>query len=362
MQTSDFEYTLPEELIAQTPPPRRSDARLLVLRRCGGGVSHHSIGELPQLLSGGDLAVFNDTRVLPARLFGRRLSGGRVELLLLHPLDGPRLASARGPVWRALVRPARRVRPDEALCLVPPEGGTGEQIPGEPVRMVRLLRHLGAGEAEVCFEGPGTADVPALLRHLGQMPLPPYIRTRLRDAERYQTVFARQEGSAAAPTAGLHFTPELLEALDRAGVHRACVTLHVGLGTFRPVAVDRLADHRLHAEWFGLGADTARAVAEARARGGRVLAVGTTVVRTLETQAGTGGLVQPGSGWTDLFILPGRKFRVVDALLTNFHLPRSTLLMLVCAFAGREAVLAAYREAVRQRYRFFSFGGAMIIL
>jgi len=368
MQTSDFDYDLPGELIAQTPPPRRSDARLLVLRRGSGDVGHHTIGDLPALVSPGDLVVVNDTRVLPARLFARRETGGRAEVLLLHPVGDPGPGDGvpvPGAAWSALVRPARRIRSGEEMRLLLPDGPAadgGAVVAGDGGPVVRLLRHLGEGEAEVRLEGAGAGDVPSLLRRFGRMPLPPYIHRRLDDAERYQTVFARQEGSAAAPTAGLHFTPELLGSLARAGVGRAALTLHVGLGTFRPVAAARPEDHRLHSEWFRVGTEAAAAVAATRSRGGRVLAVGTTVVRTLETQAGEGRLVRPGSGWTDLFILPGRPFRVVDALLTNFHLPRSTLLMLVCAFGGREAVLAAYREAVRLRYRFFSFGDAMLIL
>lgn len=367
MQTADFDFALPEALIAQTPPARRSDARLLVLRRSTGEISHHVIGDLAALLARGDLLVLNDTRVLPARLFALRESGGRVELLLLHPSSrgaGTLGASAApsahsgGDLWTTLVRPARRIKPGEALRLILPDTA------GAPARspLARLVRHLGEGEAEVRFEGPGTDDLPALLRKCGQMPLPPYIRTRLDDPERYQTVYARVEGSAAAPTAGLHFTPDLLAALEAEGICRTALTLHVGLGTFRPVSAERPEEHHIHSEWFQVGAEVAREVAAARARHGRVVAVGTTVVRSLETLATENGHVPPGSGWTDLFILPGRPFRAVDALLTNFHLPRSTLLMLVCAFGGQDAVLAAYREAVRLRYRFFSFGDAMLIL
>ena len=354
MQTSDFTYDLPEELIAQEPLVDRAAARLLVLRRATGQITHQRVDALPELLRSGDLVVVNDTRVLPVRLQVRRETGGQGEVLLLHPLGkAPDGAPSAGVEWTALVRPARRLRPGEALRL--PPGGEGLPV-------VRLVRQLGDGEAVVRFEGAGSEDVPSLLRRIGQVPLPPYIRRPLADPERYQTVYARREGSAAAPTAGLHFTPELLQRLEAAGVARAAVTLHVGLGTFRPVTATRPQEHRLHAEWISVEEAAAQAVAEARARQARVVAVGTTVVRTLESQALPGGLVRPGGRWTDLYILPGSTFRVVDALLTNFHLPRSTLLMMVCAFGGQEAVLAAYREAVRLRYRFFSFGDAMLIL
>lgn len=352
MRTADFDYDLPQELIAQAPAERRSDARLLVLRR-GVGVSHHHIRDLPTLLAPGDLMVVNDTRVIPARLDARRASGGRAEVLLLHPSHRAPGEPVGVSDWSALLRPARRIAPGEVLSLA------GEPADGA---RIRVLRHLGEGEAEIRFEGIAAEGVLPLVHRLGAVPLPPYIRAPLGDAERYQTVYARAEGSAAAPTAGLHFTPELLREMELAGVRRADLTLHVGLGTFRPVSAERPEDHALHSEWFELPPETARAVAETRSAGARVLAVGTTVVRTLETQAEPDRTVRPGSGWTELFILPGRPFAVVDALLTNFHLPRSTLLMLVCAFGGQEAVLSAYREAVALRYRFFSFGDAMLIL
>jgi S-adenosylmethionine:tRNA ribosyltransferase-isomerase len=292
--------------------------------------------------------VVNDTRVLPARLHTRRRSGGHVELLLLHGRGGP----APSADWEALARPARRLHPGEALAVV---------RPGEPEGPpLTVLEALGEGRVAVRLPVPG-AEVPAFLGRWGEVPLPPYVRQALPDPERYQTVYGRVEGSAAAPTAGLHFTPELLGALEERGVGRTAVTLHVGLGTFRPVSADDPRAHPMHAEWYEVRPEAAAAVARARARGGRVVAVGTTAVRTLETAAAAEDL-SPGSGWTDLYILPGWRFRAVDALLTNFHLPRSTLLMLVAAFAGRELVLSAYRHAVEAGYRFFSFGDAMLIL
>ena len=289
------------------------------------------------------LLVINDTRVRPARLIGtKKATGGRVEILLLKPLGDDR--------WEVLAKPARRLKPGHAIRF-----GNGELqavVEGESDvaggRIVRLLY-----EAE---------DLEALLERLGEMPLPPYIRRRLGDPERYQTVYARAVGSAAAPTAGLHFTPELLEALRARGVDIAAITLHVGLGTFRPVTAERVEDHRMHAEYYEVGEEAAERIRAARSQGGRVVAVGTTSVRTLESVAGMHGEIVPSRGWTDIFIYPGYRFRAVDALITNFHLPRSTLLMLVSAFASRQQILDAYREAVNRRYRFFSFGDAMLIL
>ena len=345
MDTAAFDYELPPERIAQEPLARRDQARLLVLHRTDGRLEHHHVFDLPRLLGRGDVLVVNDTRVRPARLRARRESGGQMELLLLRPDGGER-------EWLALARPARRARPGEWLTLVPPDG-----LALPPARL-RILARLEDGAVRLGVP----AEAGASLQAYGAVPLPPYIRAPLRDPERYQTVYARVEGSAAAPTAGLHFTRELLERLDGAGVRTAGLTLHVGLGTFRPLAAARIEDHTMHAEWFDLPAATALAVGAARESGRRVVAVGTTAVRTLEACAAPDGRVRAGSGWTDLYITPGRPFAVVDALLTNFHLPRSTLLVLVCAFAGRERVLAAYREAVRLGYRFFSFGDAMLIL
>ena len=357
MRTADFDYELPSERIAQRPLASRSDARLLVLRRDTGAVSHHHIRDLPALLAPGDLQVVNDSRVLPARLFAHRASGGRVELLLLRPaLPEDDWGGALPGDWLALARPARRLHVGEEVAL------TAQHRLDAPAPRVRVLAHVGEGQIVVRFPDRSPGGLGRILAGYGQMPLPPYIHDRLEDPERYQTVFARVEGSVAAPTAGLHFTPELLRELEATGIERAALTLHVGLGTFRPVSTDVPQQHHMHSEWCEIPPETAEAVARARAAGGRVLAVGTTAVRTLESRADGRGGVRAGTGWTDLFILPGWRFGVVDAMLTNFHLPRSTLLMLVCAFAGREAVLAAYREAVRLAYRFFSFGDAMLLL
>jgi S-adenosylmethionine:tRNA ribosyltransferase-isomerase len=325
LRVADFDFHLPAELIAQEPLPRRDASRLLVLRRATGAVEHRRFPDLLDYLGPGDALVINDTRVLPARLVARRSTGARVEFLMVGPGE-------------ALARPARRARP-------------GERYELGPDAWVEVLAREGEA-VRVALHGE---DV---LRRHGSVPLPPYVRARLDDPERYQTVYARHEGSAAAPTAGLHFTPELLDAARARGVEVVRVTLHVGLGTFAPVRADAVEDVRLHAEWHRVTPEAAAAIGAAR----RVVAVGTTVTRTLEARAGEDGRVRPGEGWTDLFISPGHRFRVVGALLTNFHLPRSTLLMLVSAFAGRERVLAAYREAVRERYRFFSFGDAMLIL
>lgn len=354
----DFDYELPETLIAQEPATPRDASRLLVLPRDGGPPAHRAFRDLAEHLAPGDCLVLNDSRVAPARLVGRRAGGGRAEALLVQPLGGG--------AWRALVRPAARLGPGRRIdCGVGPDG--------RPLLSLTVRERLDGGEAVVTLapasgadvgtDPPAPADVAGLLRRLGRLPLPPYIRRDPTDPERYQTVYAREEGSVAAPTAGLHFTEGLLAALAARGVTAVFVTLHVGPGTFRPVRAARVEDHRLHAEPYRVPPETAAAVSAARARGGRVIAVGTTVARTLEAAAqASGGTVAPGSGRTDLFIRPGFRFRVVDGLLTNFHLPRSTLLMLVCAFAGRERVLAAYAEAVRLGYRFYSFGDAMLIL
>jgi S-adenosylmethionine:tRNA ribosyltransferase-isomerase len=338
---SAFDYHLPPELIAQEPLAERDASRLLVLDRRTGAVRHHLFRELPSLLDPGDLLVVNRSRVFPARLLGTRPGGGEAEVLLVR---------ARGDhVWEALVRPGRRLRAGlrvtvdatlEVEVLAAP-------APGEGLRLVRLL---------------GT-DVAGALERLGHVPLPPYIRRadRPQDRARYQTVYAREEGSVAAPTAGLHFTPAGLGALDARGIERAEVVLHVGPGTFRPVMVADVRDHTLPAEPYVLPGDTAAAIVRARARGGRVVAVGTTTTRVLEERAAATGLPVPGQGETALVIAPGFAFRAVDALLTNFHLPRSSLLLLVSAFAGRERVLSAYAEAVRAGYRFYTYGDAMLV-
>ncbi|GIW10174.1 MAG: S-adenosylmethionine:tRNA ribosyltransferase-isomerase [Dehalococcoidia bacterium] len=333
--TDAFDYVLPPDRIAQQPVEPRDSARLLVLERATGALSDRIVRDLPALLRPGDCLVVNDTRVLPARLQGRRPSGGRVELLLLRRRGDQQ--------WEALVRPARRLRAGESIELA---GGTHARIVEEGEGGVRLI---------------ALEDEAAALAS-GQVPLPPYITQPLSDPERYQTIFARVPGSAAAPTAGLHFTPALLDQLAERGILRVTITLHIGLATFRPVKEPDPRQHRLHREWYQVTPEAATAINAARAAGGRVVAVGTTTVRTLESAADEQGVVHPGTRETDLFILPGYRFRAIDALLTNFHLPRSTLLMLVAAFAGREAVLAAYQHAIAAGYRFYSFGDAMLVL
>ncbi len=340
MKTADFDYHLPAEMIAQHPLEPRDASRLLVLRREGGVLEHVRFSDLPSYVHSGDLLVANDSRVLRARLRGhKRRSGGQVEVLLLRRLGGER--------WEVLVG-GQRIREGLELILGRPEG---------PAVSARVEEVRPDGTRVVAF----AADVEPLLDVLGAVPLPPYIHAPLADAERYQTIYARVAGSAAAPTAGLHFTPALLERLQHLGVRLAFVTLHIGLDTFQPVEVEEVAAHPMHAEWCSVPAEVAAAVQETRRAGGRVVAVGTTAARALETAAQDGSC-SPYAGWTRLFIYPGYRFRAVDALVTNFHLPRSTLLMLVSAFAGRETILAAYAEAMRRGYRFYSFGDAMLIL
>lgn len=338
LRTSDFDYHLPPDRIAQTPVEPRDAARLLVLDRVSGSLSHHHFRDLPLFLRPGDLLVANDSRVRPARLLGHKLpSGGRVELLLLKPVDAL--------TWETLAR-GRRLTPGARLSLG--DGQARAEIVGETEAGGRIVR----------FDDP----IEPLLPQIGIMPLPPYIHTTLTDTERYQTVYSRVVGSAAAPTAGLHFTPELIQRLADMGVGFAFVTLHVGLDTFRPVEVEDAHSHVMHSEWAELSAATAQAIAATKAHGGRVIAVGTTAVRVLETAALATSPLAAYAGWTRLFITPGYEFRVVDGLITNFHLPRSTLLMLVSAFASREAIHAAYQTAIAENYRFFSFGDAMLIL
>lgn len=338
MRVADFDFELPEERIAQRPRPR-GESRLLVLD-AEQDARHRRIGDLPELLHPGDLLVVNDTRVIPARLFARRRDGGgRVELLLAERLDDV--------TWECLLRPGRRARPGTLLVL-------SDELEAEVVGVAE------DGRRRVRFSAP----VEPHLERLGHVPLPPYITRpdEAEDRERYQTVWAREPGAIAAPTAGLHFTPELLAALERRGVERAAVTLHVGLGTFKPVTAELVHEHRMDAERYEVEEAAAAAIATARGEGRRIVAVGTTVVRTLESAALAGaGTLRAGSGRTELFVTPGFRFGVVDALLTNFHLPRSTLLMLVSAFAGRERVLAAYREAIDAGYLFYSYGDAMLI-
>ena len=340
MRLGDFDYDLPRDRIAQSPAAPRDSARLLVLRRVGEGeIAHRRFRDLPDLLRPQDVLVLNNTRVLPARLRGRRDGGGPVELLLLRPLDDA--------VWEALVRPGRRVREGQRLVF------------GDGVLQATAGPRTERGSRLVTLSSD--RDLHTVLGEVGQMPVPPYIERPLDDPESYQTVYAERDGAVAAPTAGLHFIRALLQAVRARGVALAVVTLHVGIGTFRAVETDDVTSHRMDAEWYEVSGAAADAVNEARARGGRVVVVGTTGVRTLESVAEDDGRVRPGSGWTELFITPGFRFRVTDALITNFHLPRTTLLMLVSAFAGRERVLAAYETAVRAGYRFYSFGDAMLI-
>ena len=340
MKTSDFYYDLPQELIAQTPIQQRDASRLMTLNRSTGETGHHRFYELPDFLRPGDCLILNDSRVLPARLLGQRLpGGGACEVLLL--------TDRGGGTWECLVRPGRKMRPGTRLSF-----GSGElaaEVTGETEGGNRLVRFTYQG---IFLE---------VLERLGKMPLPPYIKAELQDRERYQTVYSRHNGSAAAPTAGLHFTPELLETIAAKGVGIGYVTLHVGLGTFRPVKEESIIDHAMHSEYCILSQETAELINRTRAAGGRCVCVGTTSCRTLESWAGEDGHMEAKSGWTDIYIYPGYRFKVTDALVTNFHLPESTLVMLVSAFAGRERVLAAYQEAVRERYRFFSFGDAMFL-
>ncbi|HEX9399741.1 MAG TPA: tRNA preQ1(34) S-adenosylmethionine ribosyltransferase-isomerase QueA [Anaeromyxobacter sp.] len=341
MRLSDFDYDLPEALVAQEPVTPRDASRLLVLP-AAGGTAHRTFAELDQLLASGDLLVFNDTKVIPARLVGRKATGGKVELLLCEPLEG-----GLGRRWRAMGQASKPIRVGATVEL---DGLTAtiEAVEGEGFYLVALDR-----------EGEGLL---AALDRAGRVPLPPYIRREpsARDRERYQTLWARAPGSAAAPTAGLHFTEPLLARLEARGVRRTAVTLHVGPGTFLPVRGESLEGHRMHAERYEVPAAAADEIARCRKRGGRVVAVGTTTVRTLESALDGDRLVS-GAGRTDIFIRPGHRFRAVDALVTNFHLPRSTLLVLVCALGGRDRVLAAYREAVALGYRFFSYGDAMVL-
>ena len=340
MRRTDFSFDLPEELIAQTPLQRRDASRLLRLDRATGALEHAHFYDLPRYLRKGDCLVLNDSRVLPARLIGTRASGGSVELVLLRDLGEGR--------WECLSRPGRKTKPGTELLF----GG------GELKATVLEVAEGGNRIVQFHYEGIFLE----VLERLGKMPLPPYIREELEDAERYQTVYSHELGSAAAPTAGLHFTQELLQQIRDMGVNIAFVTLHVGLGTFRPVKEDEIEDHPMHAEFCIIPEETARLVNETKAAGGRIVAVGTTSCRTLESFAAEDGSLKACSGWTNIFIYPGYRFKCIDALVTNFHLPESTLIMLVSALAGREHILNAYRVAVEERYRFFSFGDAMLIM
>ena len=340
MKTSDFYYDLPEELIAQTPLEQRDTSRLMTVDRKTGAVEHHHFYELLDYLNPGDCLILNNSRVLPARLLGQRLpGGGACEVLLL--ID-------RGEkTWECLVRPGRKMRTGAKLSFG--DGSLTAEVVGEVEGGNRLVRFSYEG---IFLE---------VLERLGKMPLSPYIKAELQDRERYQTVYSKVVGSAAAPTAGLHFTPELLEKIAAKGIRIGYVTLHVGLGTFRPVKEDDITDHEMHSEYCTIPQETADLINRTKEKGGRVICVGTTSCRTLESWAGEDGRMEAKAGWTSIYIYPGYRFKVMDALVTNFHLPESTLIMLVSAFAGRENVLAAYEKAVEERYRFFSFGDAMFL-
>lgn len=340
MKTSDFYYDLPEELIAQTPLKDRSSSRLMLLDKSSGAISHKHFYDIVDLLNEGDCLILNDTKVLPARLYGvKEDTGAAIEFLLLHKhsLD----------VWEVILKPGRRAKPGARFVF-----GNGEL-------KAEILDIVNEGNRLVKFYYNGVFE--EVLDRLGEMPIPPYITQKLEDKNRYQTVYAKNPGSAAAPTAGLHFTPELLEKIKQKGISIGYLTLHVGLGTFRPVKADEITDHKMHSEFYILPQQTADLVNKTKENGGRVISVGTTATRVLETAGLNGFPLKEATGWTDIFIYPGKSLNVIDALITNFHLPESTLIMLVSAVAGRENVLNAYNEAVKEKYRFFSFGDAMFI-
>lgn len=341
MKTSDFKFDLPKELIAQDPLADRASSRLLVLDKKTGKTQHRTFRDIKEYLRPGDCLVVNDTKVIPARLLGcREETKGKVEVLLLKRLSDNE--------WETLVKPGRRLRPGARLSF------------GDGLLRAEVQEVMEEGNRRIRFIYDGIFE--EILDTLGQMPLPPYITHQLEEKDRYNTVYASHPGSAAAPTAGLHFTKELLEEIRQEGVDIAKVTLHVGLGTFRPVKVEDVQSHHMHSEWYEITEEAAQAINGARKRGGRIICVGTTSCRTIESAADETGKIEAKSGWTDIFIYPGYRFKVLDGLITNFHLPESTLLMLVSALAGREHILAAYEEAVREKYRFFSFGDAMLII
>lgn len=340
MKRQDFSFELPQELIAQDPLKDRSSSRLLVLDKETGEVSHHVFRDIIDYLNPGDCLVINDTKVIPARLIGSKVgTDAKIEILLLKRKSDQ--------VWETLVKPGKKAKPGAKISF-----GEGLLV-GEVIDVVEEGNRLVKFSYEGIFE--------EILDQLGQMPLPPYITHQLEDKNRYQTVYAKNSGSAAAPTAGLHFTPELLEQIKEKGVDVASVTLHVGLGTFRPVKAENILDHHMHSEFYRIEEEEAAKINRAKEKGGRIICVGTTSCRTVESATDENGRVKAGSGWTDIFIYPGYRFKILDCLITNFHLPESTLLMLVSALAGREHILAAYEEAVKEKYRFFSFGDAMFI-
>ncbi|MEA4900401.1 tRNA preQ1(34) S-adenosylmethionine ribosyltransferase-isomerase QueA [Desulfitobacterium sp.] len=341
MEISDFDYYLPQELIAQHPVEPRDSSRLMVVNRQSGEIEHHIFHELPDLLKPGDVLVVNNTRVIPARLIGEKEgTGAHIECLLLKRVERD--------VWEVLVKPGKRLKVGQRVSF------GGGKLMGE------LLEILPDGNRKIRFSYEGLFE--AVLDELGNMPLPPYITEKLENKERYQTVYAKESGSAAAPTAGLHFTTELMEKLRQKGIEIVEILLHVGLGTFRPVKVEKIEEHEMHSEYYRVTPEAAERINRAKKEGRRVIAVGTTATRTLESVGQVNGLIQAGAGWTDIFIYPGYSFKVVDALITNFHFPKSTLVMLVSALAGRDLIMKAYELAVRERYRFYSFGDAMIIL
>ncbi|MGI6092183.1 MAG: tRNA preQ1(34) S-adenosylmethionine ribosyltransferase-isomerase QueA [Veillonellaceae bacterium] len=338
MLLSDFDYDLPEDFIAQKPIEPRDHSKLMILKAATGALTHNHFYNLPDYLQPGDTLVFNDTRVIPARLIGSKAgTGGKVEVFLLNRISGDE--------WEALVKPGKKARPGTIVEF-------GEKLKCE------VISTTDFGGRIIKFHYNGIFE--AILDQLGETPLPPYIKEQLRDKERYQTIYARERGSAAAPTAGLHFTSTLMDTLKTKGINFAFITLHVGLGTFRPVSTDDITQHVMHREYYSISQQAADIINATKKRGNKVVAVGTTSIRTLES-ASKEGLVEPQSGWTDIFIYPGYRFKVIDAIITNFHLPKSTLLMLISAFAGKEHVLKAYKEAIEHRYRFFSFGDAMFI-
>ena len=346
LNVSDYDYFLPEEQISQDPLADRSSSKLLVLDKNTGETSHHVFKEIIDYLNPGDCLCINNTKVIPARLIGRKKTGGVVEVLLLKRLEDEKSK------WEVLTRPGKKARVGDEIIF----GGEGPEDFGLLCRVTEVKED---GNRIVEFEYDGIFE--EILDKLGQMPLPPYITHRLEDKNRYQTVYAKIEGSAAAPTAGLHFTNELLEQIKEKGVKVVSVTLHVGLGTFRPVQVENILDHKMHSEYYEVSEETAKILNETKANGGRIISVGTTSTRTLESVTDENGIVHAGSGETQIFIYPGYKFKAIDGLITNFHLPKSTLIMLVSALAGRKNVLNAYKEAVEKKYRFFSFGDAMFI-
>jgi S-adenosylmethionine:tRNA ribosyltransferase-isomerase len=341
MNLKDFSYELPEELIAQEPLEKRDASRLLVLNKENGEIKHNTFRDIITYLKKGDCLVLNNTRVIPARLYGvKKETGSKTEFLLLKQVEKD--------IWEVILRPGKKAQIGARFVF------------GEDELEAEVLDIIEGGNRIVKFYYEGIFEV--VLDRLGNMPLPPYITKTLEDKERYQTVFSKHKGSAAAPTAGLHFTPELLGEIQQMGVKLAYITLHVGLGTFRPVKTENILEHTMHSEYFEVDKDTADIINQTKAEGGRIISVGTTSTRTIESISTEGGIVNPGSGWTDIFIYPGYQFKVIDGLITNFHLPESTLVMLVSALAGRENVLNAYDEAVKEKYRFFSFGDAMFII